>query len=89
MSVQVRDFVVMDEQRKSQRRRALKGATIAFGRAAIDCVVRNLSKTGACLEIVSPIGIPDEFTLVIPSDKVKQQCQVVWRTTQRIGVSFT
>lgn len=80
----------MEEQRKSQRTRALKGATIVFERdAAIDCVVRNLSKTGACLEIVSPLGIPDEFTLVILSDKVKQQCRVVWRTARRIGVSFT
>lgn len=80
----------MEEQRKSPRHRALKGAAIAFERsAAIDCVVRNLSKTGACLEIVSPIGIPNEFTLVIPSDELKQQCQVVWRTAQRIGVSFT
>jgi hypothetical protein len=79
----------MEEQRRSQRHRALKRATIAFERSAIDCVVRNLSSTGACLEIVSPIGIPNEFTLVILSDKVQQQCQVVWRTAQRIGVSFT
>ena len=79
-----------EEQRKSQRRRALKGATIAFERAAgIDCIVRNLSNAGACLEIVSPIGIPDEFTLVIPSDDVKQRCRVIWRAAHRIGVSFT
>jgi hypothetical protein len=79
----------MEEQRRSQRRRALKGATIAFkGAAGIDCIVRNLSNAGACLEIVSPIGIPDEFTLVIPSDDVKQGCHVVWRTAHRIGVSF-
>jgi hypothetical protein len=79
----------MEEQRKSPRHRALKGAKIVFNRStAIDCVVRNLSTTGACLEIVSPVGIPNEFTLVIPSDKLKQQCQVVWRTARRIGVSF-
>jgi hypothetical protein len=78
-----------EEQRKFPRHRALKGASISVNRvASIDCVVRNLSKSGACLEIVNSIGIPDEFTLVIPSDNVKQLCHVVWRTALRIGVSF-
>jgi hypothetical protein len=43
---------------------------------------------GAALEIASPIGIPDEFTLVIAADKVRRRCVVVWRKQKRIGVAF-
>ena len=79
----------MEERRKVQRRRTLKGGTIAFNRAAgIDCRVRNLSPLGACLEVETPVGIPDEFVLVIESDHIKQSCQVIWRTGSRLGVQF-
>jgi hypothetical protein len=44
----------MDEQRKIQRSRTLKGGTISFNRGgAIDCTIRNLSSTGACLEVAT------------------------------------
>ncbi len=79
----------MDERRTNVRRRVLKAGTIAFGQAAgIDCTVRNVSETGACLEVVSPIGIPDQFTLVVPHDAVMRQVQVKWRRANRIGVVF-
>lgn len=79
----------MDENRESPRHRTFKGGTISFDRAAgIDCVVRNLSETGACLEIASPIGIPDDFTLVIKPEYLKRTCHIVWRTAQKIGVRF-
>ncbi len=79
----------MDEHRKVQRRRMLKAGSISFNRAAgIDCKVRNLSPSGACLEVESPVGIPDDFVLVIEQDHLKQPCHVVWRTANRIGVEF-
>jgi hypothetical protein len=40
------------------------------------------SATGAALEIASPIGIPDEFTLVIAADDVRRRYIVVWRKTK-------
>jgi len=80
---------VEEEKRKTRRFRALKSATIAFDRAAgIDCIVRNISEAGACLEIVSPVGIPDDFTLIVHTDKVQRACHVAWRSVHRIGVSF-
>ena len=79
----------MEEQRTNPRHRTLKTATISFDSGAgIDCVVRNMSKAGACLEIASPIGIPDDFTLVIISDNVQRPCHVAWRSARRIGVRF-
>ena len=79
----------MVERRKTTRHRTLKAGSISFNRAAgIDCRVRNLSPVGACLEVESQLGIPDDFTLVVESEHLKQHCRVIWRTPQRIGVEF-
>jgi hypothetical protein len=79
----------MDERRKVQRHRTLKMGSIRFNRAAgIDCRVRNLSPAGACLEVESQLGIPDDFVLVIGSDHLQQTCHVIWRTATRLGVEF-
>jgi hypothetical protein len=72
----------MDERRKVQRHRTLKAGSITFSR------VRNLSPAGACLEVASQLGIPDEFVLVVEIDHVKAPCHVIWRTATRLGVEF-
>ena len=78
----------MEEHRVAPRRRMLKAGTIEFGGGGIDCIVRNLSETGAALEVVSPLFIPDRFTLFVPSDQFKQRCYIVWRREKRIAVAF-
>lgn len=79
----------MSEHRTAQRHRVLKGGTISFnGAAGISCTVRNVSDTGAALEVTSPVGIPSAFTLVIDNDHVAKRCHVVWRKEKRIGVAF-
>ena len=79
----------MDEHRASQRQRTLKVGTISLDRdAGIDCTVKNISDTGACLEVASPVGIPDSFTLIINKDGVKRPCHIAWRSARRIGIRF-
>jgi hypothetical protein len=78
----------MVETRSAPRQRVLKAGTIEFGGGAINCLVRNLSTTGAALEISSQVGIPDIFTLFVPSDGLRLRCDVVWRKKYRIGVAF-
>jgi len=65
----------------------LKSATIEFGGGVITCMVRNWSDTGAMLD-VSPIGIPEHFTLLVPPDGRRKPCRLVWRKEKRIGVRF-
>ena len=80
---------IMDERRKVQRHCTLKAGSITFNRdAGVDCRVRNLSPAGACLEVASQLGIPDEFVLVVEIDHVKAPCHVIWRTATRLGVEF-
>ena len=78
----------MQDQRASPRQRVLKSGTIAFGGAGIDCLVRNISATGAALEVESQIGIPKEFKLVISAEHFNGFCRVLWRKAKRIGVVF-
>jgi hypothetical protein len=78
----------MVESRRTPRHRVLKAGTIEFGGGAIDCTVRNLSNTGAALEVSNQIGIPEKFALVVPGDGLHLPCHVVWRKGCRIGVTF-
>ena len=78
----------MDERRDKARHRVLKAGTIEFGGGAIDCTVRNFSDTGAALDVTSPVGIPERFTLFIQADGTHLRCTVVWRKERRIGVRF-
>jgi hypothetical protein len=78
----------MVETRIAPRHRVLKVATIVFGASAIDCTVRDLSITGAALEVSSQTGIPAKFTLVLAADGLRLPCNVAWRRGYRIGVAF-
>lgn len=78
----------MGEHRAAPRRRILKAGTIEFGGGGIDCTVRNISGTGAALEVVTPLFIPDRFTLYVASDQLKRRCHIVWRREKRLGIAF-
>jgi hypothetical protein len=78
----------MAEKRNTSRQRVLKAGTIEFGGGAIDCTVRNFSVSGAALDVASPVGIPDKFSLVLQADGSRHSCTIVWRKEKRIGVAF-
>lgn len=79
----------MSEQRRSPRRRVLKAGTISFGIAAgIDCVVKNISDTGALISVESSVGVPNNFTLVIRTDSLRREAVVKWRRARSIGIAF-
>jgi hypothetical protein len=80
----------LGEKRVARRHRTLKGGKIRFRSlgASIDCLTRNLSDTGASLQVESQSGIPDTFELFITDDKSRRTCRVVWRSANRIGVAF-
>jgi hypothetical protein len=89
VSLLERGATAMVEYRKHTRHRTLKGGKIIYNRrlTVIDCVIRNLSSGGACLEVDTHF-LPDKFDLSIPIDCAKHHCRVAWRTPNRIGVAF-
>ena len=78
----------MVETRIAPRYRLSKPATIECGGETIFCTIRDLSLTGAALEVSDQNKIPATFTLIVPEDGLKLQCDVVRRSGFRIGVAF-
>ena len=76
------------EKRAAPRYRVLKGATIAFDGNGIACTVRNLSSSGAAVELAAPVNLPPSFMLLIEKDQFIRRCRQVWSSTRRIGVAF-
>ncbi len=72
---------------KSPRFRTLKGAQIVWLTGVpVKCIVRNLSQTGAKIEVRNPI--PETFDLIFDNDESRHRCRVVWREELYIGVQF-
>ncbi|MCG6204561.1 PilZ domain-containing protein [Rhodopseudomonas sp. HC1] len=78
----------MTERRSVPRQRVYKRGTVAFNSAGFECTVRNLSASGARIDLEGPVGLPEHFMLVIESDKVMHRCRPVWSSAQRVGVAF-
>ncbi len=70
------------------RKRILKNAQIVLSEKApkLDCAVRNLSDTGACLQVSTTYGSPSTIEVII--EGVRRACRSVWRTDTKIGVTF-
>jgi PilZ domain len=83
---------IVDRRKNSDRRRALRRKTLKGGQTfwpngdSSECIVCNLSETGACLALRGPA--PKLFDLVVEGDTARRPCCVVWRKGNRVGVKF-
>jgi len=75
------------DRRLASRRKILKsGKTFWPNGDSSECLVYNLSETGAQLEVRSPV--PNVFDLLVEGDPWRRSCSVVWRKANRAGVKF-
>jgi hypothetical protein len=79
-----------EEQRRNQRQRVLKAGKIAYGGGSIviDCTIRNLSATGARLQVPTSVAIPDHFEFIEASTGKSRKASVKWRKGDLIGIRF-
>jgi hypothetical protein len=87
-----------DEQRWSSRKSTVLAGTIISDQlsGAVSCVVRDLSATGALIDlraakssvIANSSGLPNAFSLVLLRDNSEVRCEVMWRKPTSIGVRF-
>lgn len=61
---------------------------ILFRGSGMRCVIRDVSKNGASLDVASTIGIPLFIDLMVNGGRVARPCFVMWRKKTRIGVAF-
>jgi hypothetical protein len=79
----------MQERRKLARSRVIKTAKLVVGASSVvDCVVRNLTNTGARLEVQNPAGLPENLVLTFDGGRSMRSCRLVWRTVNETGVEF-
>ena len=79
----------MAKTRNAPRHRISKAARIEFtGGRPIDCVVRDLSLTGAKIQVATQVGVPKCFVLVIPDDGLRLSARIAWRKDYHVGVAF-
>ncbi len=75
------------EQRNDARKGFLKRAQIVAGGAVLDCVVENLSATGARLRLGNPTPLPEAFALRFP-DGASHAARRRWSHGTAVGVEF-
>jgi len=79
----------MQERRRLARSRVLKGAKLVVGTSSvIDCVVRNLTNTGARIEVSNTARLPDKVALTFDGGRSMRSCRVAWRALNETGVEF-
>lgn len=84
---EVDDRQTNPERRRWRRRKTLKNARTLWSNGdSSECIVRNLSETGAQLELRGPL--PNRFDLLVEGDQCRRSCSVVWRRENRAGVRF-
>jgi hypothetical protein len=75
------------DRRRAPRRKMWKSGRIFWPNGdSSDCIVRNLSESGAQLERLGPV--PNRFDLVVDGQGWRAPCSVVWRDENRVGVIF-
>ena len=76
------------DNRIAPRYRVLGHAQIMFRGATTNCVVRDLSESGAKLGVASNVKLPEEFDLWLVQRKLRLRVRLRWRRGEFAGVSF-
>jgi PilZ domain-containing protein len=80
----------MQDRRRSVRDKVLLGgvAEIPEIGSTMDCVVRNFSERGACVELSPSTNLPDEINLTIKRKGRSYLARLIWRQADRVGLAF-
>jgi hypothetical protein len=77
------------DQRSKHRKQTFKfGIITCVANRRVLSVVKNISPTGALIEVDNALEIPDEFTLTIESESAVRACRVAWKKAKQIAVNF-
>lgn len=76
------------DKRRSTRRVVRKTGRINARGVSEICTVRDISASGAALDVADAAKVPDRFTLVMEMESAGHTCAVIWRKERQIGVAF-
>ena len=75
------------EQRQDHRKGVLKRAQVVVDGAVLDCIVENLSATGAKLRFAPPAPLPEALALRFP-DGTSHAARRTWSRGATVGIAF-
>ena len=80
----------MQDQRHGVRDKVFMGgvAEINENGSTMDCVVRNFSDRGACVELESSAKLPDQMRVMIARKGRSYLARMIWRQANRVGLAF-
>src|SRR5260370_21385262 len=80
----------MLDRRQRVRDRVFFGGVAAINESGstMDCVVRNISEQGACVEFDSAAKLPEEISLAIPRTGRSFLARVIWRQADNGWLPF-
>lgn len=80
----------MSEHRRETRQRVFLKGRILFnnGSSSFDCLVRDMSSSGARLVMSDATTLPEAFDLYIPQKDRTYRATLRWRREDGIGVTF-
>ena len=78
------------ERRQSSRQKSLLRGLVYLGNSpsAVNCLVRDVSESGARLKFGGPVTMPDMLELHIPNKNQVLRAKVKWREADEVGISF-
>lgn len=80
----------MQDRRESVRDKVFLGgvAEIRDGGSTMDCVVRNFSETGACVEFDPSARLPEKMNLIIARKGRSYLARMIWRQANLVGLAL-
>ena len=80
----------LPKKRAAPRQRVLFGGKIVYddGAFSVDCVIRDLSASGAKITLGPRVSIPSDVWFIDLHDGIAYPSQVAWRRTPHIGLRF-
>lgn len=80
----------MSERREATRKRVYLGGRIVhrYIRSDTNCLLRNLSPTGARIVVGATIPLPDRFDIVIDHCGTTRSAEAIWRSGDAMGIRF-
>jgi hypothetical protein len=80
----------MLDRRRSVRDKVIYGgvASVNDRGSTVDCVVRNISEGGACVEFEQTAKLPEEMRLTIARKGRSFFARMIWRQANKVGLAF-
>lgn len=81
---------IIDENRHTGRIRSfLRGEIVhSNGASRTECTVRDISETGARIQVPKSVTLPEFFDLSIPQKGLHERAKIIWIKDGEIGVTF-